>query len=269
MRTASTVAALGACLALAACNESAAPSATESLSPAPAVVTTTASAPPVTATRSPRAKPRPRATPSPTPAARSHVGARLAPQPPFRWGTSTVTAAQLGGSWHSGCPVGPSALRNLRLTFWGFDGRAHTGALVVNSATVSAYVAAFRSMYAARFPFRRMQPISAYGGSDDKSMAADNTSAFNCRAAVSNGPKHWSMHAYGRAVDLNPVENPYVLDGKVTPPQGRRYTNRSNVRPGMVVRGSAPVRAFSAVGWGWGGYWSSSKDYQHFSSNGR
>jgi hypothetical protein len=189
-------------------------------------------------------------------------------RPSFRWSESRVTAAQLGGSWHSGCPVGPAELRTVHLTFWGFDHRAHTGALVVRSTVVQAVVSAFHSMYHSRFPIRHVWPIAKYDGNDYRSMRNDNTSAFNCRYAKANGAKHWSMHAYGEAVDLDPVENPYQFDGKTIPRKGAPYTNRSNVRPGMVVPGSAPVRAFSAVGWGWGGNWSSSPDYQHFSTNG-
>jgi hypothetical protein len=189
-------------------------------------------------------------------------------RPSFRWSESRVTAAQLGGSWHSGCPVGPAEFRTVHLTFWGFDHRAHTGALVVRSTVVQAVVSAFHSMYHSRFPIRHVWPIAKYDGNDYRSMRNDNTSAFNCRYAKANGAKHWSMHAYGEAVDLDPVENPYQFDGKTIPRKGAPYTNRSNVRPGMVVPGSAPVRAFSAAGWGWGGNWSSSPDYQHFSTNG-
>src|SRR5205823_13178637 len=138
----------------------------------------------------------------------------------------------------------------------------------VNRGIVAPVVSAFRRIYSARFPIRRLQPIAAYGGSDDRSMAADNTSGFNCRRAVSNGPPSWSMHAYGEAVDIDPLENPYRLDGKILPPAGAPYMDRGNVRPGMVVRGSAPVLAFAAIGWGWGGNWSSTPDYQHFSTNG-
>ena len=204
-----------------------------------------------------------------TPTASVHVAARTAPAPAFRWSSRRVTASELGKSWHPGCPVGPASLRALTVTFWGFDHTAHTGTLVVNASAVPAMTSAVRRMYADRFPIRRIVPVSAYGGDDNKSMAADNTSAFNCRYAVSNGPKTWSMHAYGLAIDFNTVENPYTLDGKVRPPSGAPYTDRSRVRPGMIVRGSAPVLAFSAVGWGWGGSWSSSPDYQHFSSNGK
>jgi hypothetical protein len=122
-------------------------------------------------------------------------------------------------------------------------------------------------MYKGRFPIRRMRPVSVYGGDDNVSMRHDNTSSFNCRYAVSSGPKHWSMHAYGEAVDINPVENPYYLNGRVRPKKGAPYMDRSNVRPGMIVSGSVPLRAFSALGWGWGGSWSS-PDYQHFSTTG-
>jgi hypothetical protein len=189
--------------------------------------------------------------------------------PPFSYRTAAVTATELGKSWHSGCPVGPASLTAVTMTYWGFDNVSHSGTLVVNRAVVSSVVAAFKSIYAARFPIRRMQPIAAYGGDDNASMAADNTSAFNCRRAVSNGPPSWSMHAYGEAIDINTLENPYRLDGKVLPPAGAPFMDRSNVRRGMIVSGSAPVVAFAGVHWGWGGNWSSTPDYQHFSVNGR
>jgi hypothetical protein len=115
----------------------------------------------------------------------------------------------------------------------------------------------------------RVRPVSAYGGSDNRSMAHDNTSAFNCRYAVSNGPKSWSEHAYGEAVDVNPLENPYQLNGKVLPSAGAEYVDRSHVRPGMIVAGGPAVTSFSRIGWGWGGRWPTSPDFQHFSENGR
>src|SRR3954449_1047492 len=203
------------------------------------------------------------------PAAHRQAGAASSDRhPPFRWHARHVTAKSLGKSWHSGCPVGPKRLRALHMTFWGFDHQAHHGTLIVRHRAVADYVAAFHAMYKHRFPIRRMRPVSVYGGSDNRSMRHDNTSAFNCRYAVANGPKHWSMHAYGEAVDINTVENPYELNGKVRPAKGAPYMDRSNVRPGMIVNGSLPVHAFAARGWGWGGYWSDSPDYQHFSSTG-
>jgi hypothetical protein len=188
--------------------------------------------------------------------------------PTFEHSVSRVTKAELRYSWRPGCPVAPVQLRRIRLTFWGFDRRAHTGTLVVHASAVGDVVRVFSRLYAARFPIRRMRAIDVYGGSDERSMAADNTSAFNCRYAVASGPKRWSAHAYGRAIDVNPVENPYVQGGRVRPPAGRAYLNRGNVRPGMAVRGGVVVRAFAAVGWSWGGRWGGTPDYQHFSATG-
>jgi hypothetical protein len=164
--------------------------------------------------------------------------------------------------------VPPSQLRTVRLSYWGFDARPHVGRLVVNVRVTRDVVAVFRRLYAARFPIRGMAPVSAYRGSDDASMAADNTSAFNCRRAVGSRTGSWSAHAYGTAIDVNPVENPYVLGSRVLPPAGRRYLDRRRARPGMAVIGGALVRAFEGVGWRWGGRWSGSPDYQHFSTGG-
>src|SRR6266536_2457676 len=190
------------------------------------------------------------------------------PGPPFSHTVSRVTKAQLPHSWHAGCPVGPSQLRRVRLSYWGFDGTAHTGGLVVSAAAVGDLVRVFSRLYVARFPIRRMRPIDAYGANDERSLAADNTSAFNCRYAIAPGPRRWSAHAYGEAIDVDPVENPYLEGGRVHPRAGRAYLDRSNVKPGMAVRGGLLVRAFGAVGWSWGGRWTGSPDYQHFSATG-
>jgi hypothetical protein len=189
--------------------------------------------------------------------------------PPFTARVERVTAADLRYSWHRGCPVGPSQLRRVRLRYVGFDGAAHNGRLVVNKGVVRDVVVVFRALYRARFPIRSMRPVDAFGGSDDRSAAADNTSAFNCRRAVTTGPTSWSMHAYGEAIDVNDVENPYFEGARVIPPAGKAYRNRADVRPGMAVEGGILVSAFTSVGWGWGGRFAGSPDYQHFSTNGR
>jgi len=178
-----------------------------------------------------------------------------------------VTAADLPASWRPGCPVAPADLRKLDLTYWGFDNQSHAGALVVHAAEADAVIDVFHRLYDRRFPIRRMELIDVYGGSDDASIAADNTSAFNCRNAVASGPPTWSAHAYGKAIDVNPVENPYILDGDVLPPAGAPFVDRSNVRAGMAVRGGELVAAFAAGGWSWGGVWAN-PDYQHFSTSG-
>jgi hypothetical protein len=188
--------------------------------------------------------------------------------PPFTASVSAVTSSELRFSYRAGCPVAPTQLRLVRVRHWGFDGRAHTGAIVVNRTVVHAVIGVFARLYRARFLIRRMEPVDAFHGSDPRSMAADNTSAFNCRYAVAPGAKRWSVHAYGEAIDVNPVENPYLEGGVVRPPAGRAYANRARVRPGMAVGGGQVVGAFAAVGWQWGGRWSGSPDYQHFSATG-
>jgi D-alanyl-D-alanine carboxypeptidase len=175
----------------------------------------------------------------------------------------------VGSSWHEGCPVGLGKLRLLRVDYWGFDDASHRGRLVVNRRFDDEIIAVMRRLYRLRYPIRRMRLIDRYGADDRRSMAADNTSAFNCRFVA--GTDRWSMHAYGLAIDLNPVENPYVSDGHVSPPEGEPYADRSRDAPGMVHAGDPVVKAFERLaGWEWGGAWpGSTKDYQHFSANGR
>jgi hypothetical protein len=169
-------------------------------------------------------------------------------------------------SWHRGCPAPVAALRLLTLTYWGFDGRAHTGRLVVAATQTRAVLRAMRGLFDSRFPIRRMELVERYGADDDRLMAADVTSAFNCRL-VYRGSR-WSAHAYGLAIDINPLENPYVTRAGVSPPAGAAFVDRSQYRKGMIHAGDAVVRAFAAVGWKWGGTWRSPKDYQHFSQTG-
>ena len=188
--------------------------------------------------------------------------------PPFTHSVAPVTRSQLPHSWHQGCPVAPSSLRRLRVGYWDFDGKSRVGTLVVNRSAVGPLTIVFRRLYRARFPIRRMRPVDAYGGKDERSLAADNTAAFNCRYAVGSGPKRWSAHAYGLAIDVDPVENPYVESGRVHPRAGKAYLDRTNVRAGMAVRGGLLVSAFASVGWKWGGRWTGTPDYQHFSATG-
>jgi hypothetical protein len=186
----------------------------------------------------------------------------------FAFSITAVTKNLVSHTWRPGCPVGPADLRVITLRYVGFDGSTHEGTIIVNQSVTTAVVAVFRRLFAARFPIRSMEPEDVFGGSDPKSMAADNTSGFNCRYAVAPGPKTWSVHAYGEAIDVNPVENPYIEGGVVQPAAGAQFRNRSDVRPGMAVPGGPLNNAFASVGWYWGGRWSGSPDYQHFSSTG-
>ncbi|RLB58139.1 MAG: hypothetical protein DRI34_05755 [Deltaproteobacteria bacterium] len=166
-------------------------------------------------------------------------------------------------SWRPGCPVGLDELVLLRLSHWGLDGRVHTGELVVHRRLAGEIGDIFRDLFAARFPIEKMRLIEDYRGSDDASMADDNTSAFNCRRSASNR-RVFSRHAWGAAIDINPLRNPYVSGRRVLPPGGRSWLDRSRPRPGMIVHGDAVWRAFTSRGWRWGGDFRHLKDFQHF-----
>ena len=178
-----------------------------------------------------------------------------------------------GGFWHKGCPVALSDLRLLSVSYRGFDRRAHPGQLVVNERAARPLARVFRKLYRLRFPIRHMRFEDAYGPRRGRPRDGDVSGSFECREAVpspcsgGSGTGSWSMHAYGLAVDLNPVENPYVGCGQSRDPASRPYFDRSRHRKGMV--GRRVVRAFRSIGWGWGGAWTgNTKDYMHFSSSG-
>jgi D-alanyl-D-alanine carboxypeptidase len=174
----------------------------------------------------------------------------------------------VGSSWREGCPVGLEKLRLLRVRHWGFDGDVHNGRLVVHRGHDREVLRVFRRLFRKRFAIRRIKLIDRYGADDHRSMNADNTSGFNCRYVA--GTTRWSMHAYGKAIDINPIENPYVTSsGHVSPPAGEQYADRSRNAKGMIHSGDLVVRAFRRIGWKWGGNWDWPRDYQHFSANGQ
>lgn len=175
-------------------------------------------------------------------------------------------AERMSTSHRPGCPVPLRDLRHLRMTYRDFDGRARTGEMVVHRRYARGVTRAFGRLYDAGFPIRRMRLVDDYGGDDDRSMAANNTSGFNCRPVA--GRTTWSQHAYGAAIDLNPVQNPYVRPGSVDPPSGRGFAriDRGGTAPverGVVRAGDVVVTAFARLGWEWGGDWRASKDFQH------
>ena len=190
--------------------------------------------------------------------------------PVFQASTSALTEAMrtrmTGVSWHPDCPVSLGQLRLLRLSYWGFDHAVHQGELIVNVSAAASLTRAFRQLFAARFPIRQMRVVDDFGGDDERSMLADNTSAFNCRLVP--GTSVWAQHAYGTAVDINPFENPEVQAGEVDPPAAAAWADRSRSSPAMIRHGDAVWLAFDSIGWTWGGDWRSLKDYQHFSANG-
>jgi hypothetical protein len=199
------------------------------------------------------------------------VAAAAASPAPFRGAVApidrTLAARMTGVSWRPACPVSLRDLRVVTAGHWDFAGRVRTGRVIVHRDAAADVLSVLRRLYAARFPLRRMVPVDAYGGSDFRSIEADNTSAFNCRYVV--GTRRWSEHAYGRAIDVNPIENPFVSGGRTSHPASVSFLERTPCRAGMACPGNTLVRAFAAIGWAWGGEWASVKDYQHFSASGR
>jgi hypothetical protein len=175
-----------------------------------------------------------------------------------------VSAAELGPTWRPECPLGPERLRRVELNYLGFDGGTHRGALVVHEDLVASVIDVFERLYALGYPIAKMQTVDAYPGADDElSMADNNTSAFNCRGIP--GSSSWSEHAYGRAIDLNPLLNPYIdRTGAFQPANAGPWVDRSRTDPGVLHAGDEAVRAFGERGWRWGGDWRTPKDYQHF-----
>ena len=173
-------------------------------------------------------------------------------------------ASMIGVSWKPGCPVPIDDLRIIEMNHWGFDGQVHEGGqLMVHRLVADDVVNAFGELFAERFPIRRMRLIEEYGGSDDASMADDNTSAFNCRP-ITGTTDRFSIHSYGQAIDINTVENPYVRGTTVLPAAGSEYLDREDVRPGMITKNDAVEKAFREAKFFWGGDFNSLKDYQHF-----
>jgi D-alanyl-D-alanine carboxypeptidase len=235
--------------------------------PAPPPATTTNPGATNPAATNPAASTSPTTNPGATNPLPARFHATVTPLP------AGLAAQMRGTTWQPGCPVPLRELRLLTLRYWGFDGQVHQGPMVVNRAVASQVVSVFRRLFQARFPVQEMHLALQYlPGHDDPNDTRNYTSGFNCRPVVTaRGPMtSWSQHAYGLAIDVNPIQNPYVTaDGYVRNLHARPYRDRSLRLLGMIHPGDDVVRAFAAVGWGWGGHWSGSKDYMHFSSTGR
>ena len=166
-------------------------------------------------------------------------------------------------TWRPGCPVALEDLRQVTVTYLTFDRKPSTGVLIVHKEVAREISAIFRDLFQRGFLIERIAPVEDYGGSDDASMAANNTSAFNCRD-VTGQPGKFSNHSWGRAIDINPLTNPYVKGGKVSPPESVKYLDRTRPLPGLIAGGDFVVKRFAKAGWKWGGDWVDLKDYQHF-----
>ncbi|MGV0718610.1 M15 family metallopeptidase [Mycolicibacterium sp. XJ662] len=207
------------------------------------------SATPSSSTVVPAAPPPPSPPPPPT------------PPPPA---VHPVTAAELGPSWRPDCPLAPERLRRVEIDHIGFDDQIHRGELIVHEDLVAEVVEIFEELYRLHYPIEKMHTVERYPNADDElSMRDNNTSAFNCRDIPGSG--QWSWHAYGRAIDLNPLINPYIDSaGDFQPDNAEVYLDRNRIDPGLLHDGDPTVLAFTERGWRWGGHWRTPKDYQHF-----
>jgi hypothetical protein len=194
----------------------------------------------------------------------------LAPPPD---GAFAATIGPLEGevlarsTWVEGCPVGVDDLAYVTVSFRGFDGGAHTGELIVHRSVATDLVGVFERLWDAGFPIEEMRVTSRADLDAAATGDGNNTAAFVCRPVT--GGSTFSEHASGLAIDINPFLNPYQRGDLVLPELAAAYLQRSPARDGMITDGDVVVEAFAAIGWGWGGDWTSLKDYQHFSHNGR
>lgn len=174
----------------------------------------------------------------------------------------------LARNWRPGCPVPITDLRLVKVTYWDFKGDVRTGPLILHEQVADDVLWVFRQLFRARFPIHRIglaprpQPI-------DWDSRRNLTSSFNCREATGN-PGSLSQHSYGWAIDINPLQNPYVrLDGSVLRAAAKSYRDRARDHPGMIHPGDVVIGSFAQIGWEWGGNWHTLKDYMHFSLTGR
>jgi len=170
-------------------------------------------------------------------------------------------------TWSEGCPVGVDDLSYVTVSHVGFDGLVHTGELLVHQSAADEIVEVFELLFAAQYPIEEMRVVSAPELDLPPTGDGNNTTIFVCRPAT--GGTNWSQHAYGLAIDVNPFQNPYWKGDLVLPELADYYTDRATGAVGIIVDGDAVTEAFRSIGWGWGGHWSSLKDWMHFSRNGR
>jgi hypothetical protein len=185
----------------------------------------------------------------------------------FQWSIGSIPADVLArSSWAPACPVGRDDLVYLTLSHYGFDHRFHTGEMIVNQAVANDVVTVFRRLHEARFPIEQMRVITAEEIDAHPTGDWNDTTSFVCRPAV--GSNSWSQHAFGTGIDINPFHNPYLKDDLVLPELATTYTDRADIRPGMITAGDVVTDAFADIGWIWGGTWRSLKDWMHFSLSG-
>jgi hypothetical protein len=178
----------------------------------------------------------------------------------------------IGRNWTPGCPVPLQDLRLVEVSYWNFDGEMKSGPLVLNERVASDVLWVFQRLFRAHFPIEEIElaakdrPIRPEDYWDKSRRSV--TASFNCRLATGSTTT-LSQHSYGWAIDIDPLQNPYVRnDGTVLRAIALPFRNRSLHRKGMIHDGDIVVRSFARIGWEWGGHWHTLKDYMHFSLTG-
>lgn len=155
-----------------------------------------------------------------------------------------------------------ASLRYLQVRYVDFDGQDQTGELVCHSDIAEDLLFIFKALYEARYPIASIRLIDDFEASDEASMSANNTSCFNYRSIA--GRTALSRHALGMAVDINPLQNPYVRGEVIRPAAGQPYADRTQPFAHKIDRDDLCYKLFRSRGFSWGGAWRSAKDYQHF-----
>ena len=257
MRRRGLVLAAVAATALAACSSGAEPPADRAVG----------GSPPDDAPSSAPLTPSPTSEPSPEPA-RTRYDGTITPLPGW------LSGEMRGTTWKPGCPVPLEDLRLLRFNYQGFGGGIRRGPMVVHEDVADDVLWVFRQLFNAGFAIKRVGLTKEFVPSDFEPIITSKrsvTASFNCRPVITPlGPSgNFSQHSYGMAIDINPVQNPYVTSGGfVRNTEARRYLDRSKRLPGMIHANDVVVRSFTRIGWEWGGSWRGGKDYMHFSTSG-
>jgi len=154
-------------------------------------------------------------------------------------------------------------LRYVKVSYIGMDTKTYLGELIVHKEVAKDITEIFEELYRYKFPIEKIKLIDEYNASDEESMADNNTSALNVRDITLN-EGILSQHSYGIAIDINPIQNPYVRGSYISPKEGEKYQNREEYQKGMILKDGVVYNAFVKRGWTWGGEWEILKDYQHF-----
>lgn len=186
------------------------------------------------------------------------------PLPAWRTRVELVTPGMVNWDPARKCPVPPADLRRIWVSYLDLQGAYHDGSIVMHKSLVARTQRIFLTLFRQRYRIMAMSPMRTnMPGAADYSIV---TSGYICRPVA--GSTKWSEHAYGRAIDINPLQNPMIRGTYIDPPAGRPWLRRTQYKIGMVHPEGA-VRAFTAQGFHWGGRWTSLKDYMHFSTTNR